>query len=276
MKTRLKTAFFQIASLLCIIYLPHVWMLIAMCGMGVLAVIELAGMLGAIVAKETIPCATAEHSSATWGQQRVGHWVWGACALLCFIWQWSGQIDAQVIQYILATVICLILLSLCCFEPGRGQEKVWSAMAAVITLALLGMALKGFSSMHQQNKQWLVYIMGATAMSDTIGYLIGKSVGRVRIFSRLSPGKTEYGTAAMVLLPAILILLTAGFQANKTTWVFLCIGPLALLGDLWISQIKRVAKVKDTGTIFPGHGGVLDRIDSHMLVLSVVWVVICL
>lgn len=247
-----------------------------MCLMGVLAVTELRGMLRGIAAKEKLSSTSIGPHGVTKDQWKVDYLLSGACALLSAIWQWSDQIDSQVMCYSLAVVIFLILLSLCFFEPGKGFEKAWSAMAAVITLWLLWMALKGFSSLHQQNKQWLLCVMGITAMSDTIGYLIGRSIGREKIFSNLSPGKTEYGTIAMIAFPALLTFLTVGFQANITVAALLCVGPLALLGDLWVSQIKRVAKVKDTGTIFPGHGGVLDRIDSHILVLSVVWVVIFL
>ena len=51
-------------------------------------------------------------------------------------------------------------------------------------------------------------------------------------------------------------------------WVLLLVGPLALLGDVWVSLIKRYKSVKHTGQVLPGHGGWLDRIDSHVMVFA--------
>lgn len=101
--------------------------------------------------------------------------------------------------------------------------------------------------------------------ADVAGYGVGSVFGRRKIAPSISPGKTWEGTVAGFVAAAAVVLLfnlpAAGMQA---WWVVaaVLIGPVALSGDLLESWIKRRAGVKDSGAILPGHGGVLDRIDS--------------
>ena len=81
----------------------------------------------------------------------------------------------------------------------------------------------------------------------------------------MSPNKTWSGTAAMLIMPAVVGLV---LPERMALWS-LVLGGVALIGDLWVSLIKRLSGQKDTGSIIPGHGGLLDRLDSHIMALSI-------
>jgi len=102
--------------------------------------------------------------------------------------------------------------------------------------------------------------------NDTFAYLSGSFFGKHPLFPRISPKKTWEGTIGGVLITILvsLILTWSTGELSITFWLVsaLIIAPAAILGDLLESLFKRVANVKDSGILFPGHGGVLDRFDA--------------
>ncbi|WP_333606538.1 phosphatidate cytidylyltransferase [Arsukibacterium sp.] len=103
--------------------------------------------------------------------------------------------------------------------------------------------------------------------ADIGGYIVGKPFGRTKLLPKVSPGKTLeglFGGLTLVLLLLTSLLLYVGWPANAVFWyiaaTLLCL--LSVFGDLTESMFKRAAGVKDSGAFLPGHGGILDRIDS--------------
>ena len=120
---------------------------------------------------------------------------------------------------------------------------------------------------------WLVLALVPTWAADITAYLVGRRMGRRRIVPRISPGKTWEGTLAGFGAAAIVVLLiatSAGIRTGPTLLLALLVGPVGFASDLIESAIKRAAGAKDSGTLLPGHGGVLDRIDSLILVAPAV------
>jgi phosphatidate cytidylyltransferase len=123
---------------------------------------------------------------------------------------------------------------------------------------------------------WIFMALLPTWAADIAAYVIGSLIGRRKLAPRISPGKTWEGTIAGFLAAAIAVWFvgTQVFAPSLPTAVLVplavAVGPAGLVGDLLESALKRAAGVKDSGTIFPGHGGVLDRIDSLLLVAPVV------
>jgi phosphatidate cytidylyltransferase len=118
---------------------------------------------------------------------------------------------------------------------------------------------------------WLILAVLSTWAADVTAYLVGSAVGRRRIAPSISPGKTWEGTLAGVAASALVVLAVAAFFGLPrfgAAIAALGIGPVAFGGDLLESYVKRRAGVKDSGTIFPGHGGVLDRLDSLVAVAT--------
>jgi len=106
-----------------------------------------------------------------------------------------------------------------------------------------------------------------TAIFDTFAYIVGSNFGRTKIAKEISPNKTYEGLVAGTISSVIYGYLVCIFL-NIDFLIIPCfvIGCLfAFLGDLLISYFKRRSGIKDTGSLLPGHGGVLDRLDSHLL-----------
>ena len=113
-------------------------------------------------------------------------------------------------------------------------------------------------------------------IADTAAYFAGRRWGRHKLAPSISPGKTWEGAAGgLIGAAAYAIILSILFAGVQGTWMAAFLGAAALLvavsivGDLFESAAKRQAGVKDSGTILPGHGGMLDRIDSATAVLPV-------
>lgn len=101
--------------------------------------------------------------------------------------------------------------------------------------------------------------------ADAGAYFSGKLFGRVKLAPSISPGKTWEGVIGGLLIVALLAI-AADYYSDAPLAVllpfFLAVAALSIVGDLTVSMFKRTAGVKDSGTLFPGHGGVLDRVDS--------------
>lgn len=126
----------------------------------------------------------------------------------------------------------------------------------------------------------LIAVMISVA-TDAFAFFAGKVLGRNKIFPIISPNKTLEGTIGGVVSSVVInsLMITLIFQNSLKTldvimlslMVFIC-AVAAVFGDLLISSIKRQANLKDTGSLIPGHGGLLDRIDSHILCIPVFFV----
>ena len=121
------------------------------------------------------------------------------------------------------------------------------------------------------NIYWLISAIVGASTYDTFAYCFGKKFGKHKIALQISPNKTWEGTISGFLGPAIVSTITGKYFLSLS-WaqiiaLFLTIGILSFFGDLSVSWYKRKMNIKDMGNIIPGHGGILDRIDSHLLVL---------
>ncbi|MCW8955654.1 MAG: phosphatidate cytidylyltransferase [Gammaproteobacteria bacterium] len=124
--------------------------------------------------------------------------------------------------------------------------------------------------LHQQSQgaYWMLYVLSIVWVADSGAYFAGKTFGKVKLVPKLSPGKTREGLYGAVLATSLYSMAAAVFfdLSLIQTLLLLIISffgtLLSIAGDLFISLLKRERGVKDTGAILPGHGGVLDRIDS--------------
>lgn len=123
---------------------------------------------------------------------------------------------------------------------------------------------------------WIFMAILPTWAADVVAYAAGSLVGRRKLAPRISPGKTWEGTVAGFVAAALAVwfvgteVFIPSLPSEILAPLALAVGPAGLFGDLIESALKRAAGVKDSGTILPGHGGVLDRIDSLLFVAPVV------
>jgi phosphatidate cytidylyltransferase len=135
-------------------------------------------------------------------------------------------------------------------------------------LAFMVLRTNNYAFDEFQGAQLLMYLFMLVWSADVGAYFVGKSMGKHKLMPNVSPGKTIEGFLGGVVCAATLTVLV-GFSLNWSGEEFISallvtalIATVSVLGDLTESMFKRQAGVKDSGTILPGHGGILDRIDS--------------
>ena len=121
-------------------------------------------------------------------------------------------------------------------------------------------------SLYTYAPGFLLFALGVVWAADVGAFFAGRRFGRVKLAPLISPGKTWEGVIGGLVAVVVLLLVArlAGLQMDVAVVIPFClaVATLSVVGDLTVSMFKRNAGVKDSGTLFPGHGGVLDRIDS--------------
>jgi phosphatidate cytidylyltransferase len=136
----------------------------------------------------------------------------------------------------------------------------WLAGALVIIPAWLAL-----DRLYLGGTETLLVMLGIVWAADIGAYFAGKRFGRVKLAPQISPGKTWEGVIGGMLAVsalAITVALTAGLDLLVVLPLCLAVAVISIVGDLTVSIFKRNAGLKDSGKLFPGHGGVLDRIDG--------------
>ena len=110
-----------------------------------------------------------------------------------------------------------------------------------------------------------------TSIYDSFAYLVGSRYGKIRITKRISPNKTLEGLLGGLFFSAVYGYLIYKYLelSNLLMIIFVVSSFFAFIGDIYISYLKRKNGIKDTGSILPGHGGILDRLDSHLIATPV-------
>jgi phosphatidate cytidylyltransferase len=128
------------------------------------------------------------------------------------------------------------------------------------------------------NPKILISIFILIWTNDSFAYIVGKSIGKTKLFARISPKKTIEGFVGGVLFSVIASYLVSKYyieiaEGKTFIWIIiaLIVGVFGTIGDLIESKFKRIAGVKDSGKIMPGHGGVLDRLDSVIFVAPIIF-----
>jgi len=173
--------------------------------------------------------------------------------------------------------LLLIVSFICWIEFINLNKKIWKKKAIIILpiilsfLFLLLFIYTAYKFRIERGTIGMLFVLGVCVFSDIGGYIIGKSIGGKKL-TKISPNKTisgSFGSFLFSLFPlGILMILSLQLtsqefnSSEKHILYCLLISLSCQLGDLIISYFKRLAKVKDTGKILPGHGGMLDRIDG--------------
>jgi len=128
----------------------------------------------------------------------------------------------------------------------------------------------------QNGAVWTLFLLAVVFSGDTAAYYTGKALGRHKLCSKISPGKTVEGAMGGIAGSLLAGSLFKIYALTELSWP-LCVGLTLLLGvigqigDLVESMLKRSVKIKDSGTLLPGHGGALDRIDGLLFAAPVLY-----
>ena len=164
-------------------------------------------------------------------------------------------------------------------SPAEGSQSdrtfgVWRWIAAVLGLAILLAAWSAAMTLRMapNGVHWLVWLFVLVSAVDIGAYFAGTTWGRRKLAPALSPAKTWEGVAGGAALSALVCggaLAALGLFSVAAGAVIVLLIAVSVFGDLLESLLKRQSGVKDSGTLLPGHGGLLDRIDSELAALPV-------
>ena len=124
--------------------------------------------------------------------------------------------------------------------------------------------------LYSNNLYWIFIFILVIAASDSGAYFTGKAIGKRKMLPRLSPNKTIEGLIGGLISSAIVAAILLAFMHLSfgiyilMLIIFVITALVSVIGDVFESMIKRISGVKDSGNILPGHGGILDRIDSYL------------
>ena len=207
----------------------------------------------------------------------------GLAALFVGNYEWPDQ------TVVLLGGISVALLIYCTFRSPV-ERMLADATSVVFGLFYTGLTLLGLTTLRDESNgaSLLVFLLCAVWAGDIVALYVGRMWGRRKLAPSLSPNKTWAGAigsvAGSVAVTGLLLALSNLLAqwnfarvsfADETWWYWLALAAVvnvaAQVGDLAESALKRSAGVKDSGSLLPGHGGVLDRIDALLLAAPVLW-----
>jgi phosphatidate cytidylyltransferase len=202
-----------------------------------------------------------------------GKWGYILLMLLSFaalVWIYANCMaqqkhGIQILVYGISAVFWLLLVP-AWFKGMLHTQNKWLlgviGWVVLLPTALAMLDLRG----EAPQPWWLLGVMAMVWVADIAAYFSGRKFGKNKLAPTISPGKTWEGVAGAmlgVLVYVVLVMNVSGLTQHYSLIVFAMAGvALSVMGDLFESAIKRQAGVKDSGTLLPGHGGLLDRIDA--------------
>jgi phosphatidate cytidylyltransferase len=191
----------------------------------------------------------------------------GSLLLLSFCTVNSPQGQALPLFVLVGCLFAMFLFYLLSYE--HIQELVWNLAVNTLGLLYIPLLLGHFIWLRYmtQGEWWILWLLVVICCGDTAAYYTGKTWGQKKLYPQVSPGKTWAGTygglAANLVVGGLIgrwfLPDEKFFSLGLLAFGLGCIG---LLGDLFESMLKRQVDVKDAGSLLPGHGGMLDRLDS--------------
>ena len=228
------------------------------------------------------------------------HWFAGFLAVIALAgaWEWASMVTKTLLPKVIYVLICAGLMIACWVVLDESHVRLMMLAGSVYWVFILlllsfyqtswlrNYLLDGFlhysgyfvivigwlamTGLHQQKPVLLLFLFMLVWVADIAAYFTGKKFGRNKLAEQLSPGKTREGVLGAMLGTLIFSLLGVWLWQEQLHWgaavyfVILCVlsALISVVGDLFESLLKRNAGKKDSGFLIPGHGGVLDRIDS--------------
>jgi phosphatidate cytidylyltransferase len=188
------------------------------------------------------------------------------CSMVPFQW-----VD---IESILAASLLLIALNVLSSDRS-GPPVLADSAAAALAPVYIGLPLGCLVGVHAiAGREAVLLLIATVAVSDTAQFYTGKTLGRTPLAPLRSPKKTREGAVGGFVVAPIFLAVAGSYFLPAFPWwwhasVGLGIVIAGIIGDLFESMLKRAANMKDSGTLIPGHGGVLDRIDALLFAAPV-------
>ena len=199
--------------------------------------------------------------------------------LLLFGYFWaSPNYPSQETQWALVAIAISLIVHPLVFKQKILQSIKWNLFSLLwITVPFYVLVWLRFD--YQNGSNLILYVLSIAAFSDIFAYFGGKKFGKHKLAPSISPGKTIEGSSIGLLFAMILgVYFGRGLFPNLEIWLLALMVALITVvsqaGDLIESKFKRFCGVKDSGTLLPGHGGILDRFDAYLTSLPLFWAII--
>ncbi len=193
-----------------------------------------------------------------------------------FLWNKSQNITIKTVIVSLSILISTKLL-VYLFNTQKTIFKIGTRYLLLIGYIIIPFIITNYVAIGKKgyNPKILISILILIWANDTFAYLVGKNFGKNKLFPSVSPKKTIEGFIGGMFFTIISSVLLSKFYIESNIlyiWVVIAIivSIFSTLGDLIQSKFKRVAGIKDSGKIMPGHGGILDRLDSIIFVIPII------
>jgi phosphatidate cytidylyltransferase len=184
--------------------------------------------------------------------------------LLWAAWRYSADPVGRERLLVGAVLWWFAALGWIVFAPRHVSS--WSAaVAGILALVPSWLALARLRTSPPHGAEWVLFALLLVWVADIGAFFFGRRFGRIRLAPEVSPGKTWEGVLGGIAVSALVAVAgSLWFHVSLVAFLPLCLAAVgfSVVGDLTESLLKRFAGVKDSGSVFPGHGGVMDRIDS--------------
>ena len=191
----------------------------------------------------------------------------------------NWELQLSILSYLLLTLVLVSILILLVLAKPRKLNSFFCMLSAVgYTGGLLSFSI--LIRNGDNGLGWIVLLSLIVWANDTGSYITGKTIGKTPFFPSISPNKTREGAMGGYLLGLVMAVVAGiyvtdgeftGLGLFRLILMAIVFVSLAQIGDLFESALKRRANIKDSGSIMPGHGGALDRLDSIVLAFPVLY-----
>jgi phosphatidate cytidylyltransferase len=184
---------------------------------------------------------------------------------------WRAAVPAPVDT----AVVSMVVVAWLAFAVLRQGRTVHEAAVVLVAPLYIGAPLGMLAALHARaGWKGALVLIGTVVVSDTAQYYTGRALGRTPLAPTISPKKTVEGAVGGVAFGTVCMVLAAGYVFPSTPVITrallgVIVVLLGIVGDLFESRLKRLADVKDSSALIPGHGGVLDRIDGLLFAIPV-------
>jgi phosphatidate cytidylyltransferase len=179
---------------------------------------------------------------------------------------------------LIIAISILVIISIRLLKIRKGPEKAMYDLAPVLLgFFYIPLTLSLLIYIRQYGPEWIIYTGATVWCSDSLAYYTGKNFGKRKLYPSVSPKKTvegAFGSVAGGLTCSVLLSLIfiKKFATLEAVILGIIIGIIAIIGDLTESLFKRDSGVKDSSSLIPGHGGILDKLDGIIFATPIVYI----
>ena len=258
MKVRLISAGIALAILIPLLWIGGIPFAICM------------GILGVLAYKEIIDLKKSHNEIPDFVK---------VCGLLCVVYLILGNYNLSSLNIVVSYPKLLLPIVLCLIPTVFYKNEKYTTKDAFYLIGgiyLVGILFNLIISLRNLNGYLLLYLLAVTMVTDTFAYLIGSLIGKHKMCPKISPKKSWEGAISGTIGGSIVSIIIytnlVGDFSLKLLFLTIILSIVGQIGDLVYSKIKRENDIKDFSNLMPGHGGILDRLDS-LIFIALVYVV---